>query len=58
MVISQVAEISYIYGEKLGELIRKKIALMEKYGDVEPYIDPNFIWRVPGYEYVMPAKQN
>jgi hypothetical protein len=30
---------------------------MEKYGDVEPYIDPNFIWRVPGYEYEMLAKQ-
>jgi len=51
MVVSKVAETSYIYGENLGELIRKKIALMEKYGDVEPYIDPNFIWRVPGYEY-------
>jgi len=56
MVVSQVGETSYIYGENLGELIRKKIALMEKYGDVEPYIDPNFIWRVPGYEYEVPAK--
>jgi len=56
MVVSKVAETSYIYGENLGELIRKKIALMEKYGDVEPYIDPNFIWRVPGYEYEMPHK--
>lgn len=51
MVVSKVAETSYIYGENIGELIRKKIALMEKYGDVEPYIDPNFMWRVPGYEY-------
>jgi hypothetical protein len=54
MVVSKVAETSYIYGENLGELIRKKITLMEKYGDAEPYIDPNFIWRVPGYEFEMP----
>jgi hypothetical protein len=51
MVVSQVGETSYIYGENLGELIRKKIALMEKYSGVEPYIDPNFMWRVTGYEY-------
>lgn len=51
LVVSKVGETSYIYGENLGELIRKKIALMEKYGEVEPYIDPNFMWRVPGYEY-------
>jgi hypothetical protein len=57
MVVSKVGETSYIYGENLGELIRKKIALMEKYGDVEPYIDPNFMWRVPGYEYEMPKKK-
>ncbi|MCG3119212.1 MAG: hypothetical protein ALAOOOJD_01568 [bacterium] len=56
MVVSKVAETSYIYGENMGELIRKKIALMEKYGDVEPYIDPNFMWRVPGYEYEMPKR--
>jgi hypothetical protein len=56
MVVSKVGETSYIYGENLGELIRKKIALMEKYGKVEPYIDPNFIWRVPGYEYEMPRR--
>jgi len=56
LVVSKVGETSYIYGENLGELIRKKIALMEKYGEVEPYIDPNFMWRVPGYEYEMPTK--
>jgi hypothetical protein len=56
MVVSKVGETSYIYGENLSELIRKKIALMEKYGDVEPYIDPNFIWRVPGYEFEMPKR--
>jgi hypothetical protein len=57
MVVSHLGETSYLYGENLGGLIRKKIALMKKYGDAEPYIDPNFIWRVPGYEYEMPGKQ-
>jgi hypothetical protein len=56
LAVSKAGETSFIYGENFGELVRKKIALMEKYGEVEPYIDPNFMWRVPGYEYEMQQK--
>jgi hypothetical protein len=35
------------YGENLGELIRRKIVLMEKHRNDKPYIDPEFMWRMP-----------
>jgi hypothetical protein len=35
------------YGDNLGKLIVKKIALMEKHKDDLPYIDPNYMWRMP-----------
>jgi len=45
--IQALGESWYIYGENLGELIEKKIALMEKHKDDLPYIDPNYMWRMP-----------
>jgi hypothetical protein len=35
------------YGDNLGELIEKKITLMEKYKGDLPYIDPDYMWRMP-----------
>ena len=45
--IHATGETWHEYGDNIGELIEKKIALMEKYGDSEPYIDPNYMWRMP-----------
>ena len=46
MVVSKSGETSYIYGENLGNLLRRKIQLMEEYRHVEPRIDPDIMWRV------------
>lgn len=45
MAISDISETAYIHGENLGEQIERKIQLMEAYKDVEPYIDPEVLWR-------------
>ena len=47
MPIDPAGETFNMYGTNLPELIRKKIALMEKHRDDEPRIDPDFIWRLP-----------
>ena len=47
MLVSDVGETSYIYGENFGELLRRKIELTERYRDVEPFIDRDIIWRLP-----------
>ena len=45
--ISKSGESLHMYGENFGELLKKKIELMERYRDDEPYIDPNYMWRMP-----------
>ncbi|MBN1352976.1 hypothetical protein JXJ21_26535 [candidate division KSB1 bacterium] len=50
MIVSGTGETTFIYGESIGEKIKRKIELMRGREDDEPYIDPNFMWRVPGYE--------
>jgi len=45
MVVSEVGETSYIYGENFGDLVREKIRLMREYGQVEPRIDEEILWR-------------
>jgi hypothetical protein len=47
MPISTSGETLHIYGENFGTLLRKKISLMEKHVNDEPYIDPNYMWRMP-----------
>ena len=47
MPINSFGETMHDYGLNFGELLKKKIALMEKYGDRAPYIDPNYMWRMP-----------
>ncbi len=44
--ISVRGETLHIYGENFGELLGKKIRLMETHKNDEPYIDPNYMWRM------------
>ncbi len=46
MLISDIGETSYVYGENLGDLIERKIKLMEQYRHVEPDIDRGILWRI------------
>ena len=49
MHISDIGETTFIYGANFADLVRRKIDLMEGREDDEPYIDPEYMWRVPGY---------
>jgi len=49
MIISEVGETTFIYYKNMGKLMKKKIALMKGHENDEPYVDPNFQWRVPGF---------
>lgn len=51
MLTSAVGETTFIYGDNFKDLLRRKIELMEDREDDEPYIDPDFMWRVPGMNY-------
>jgi len=55
MPISTAGESLHIYGENFGELLERRIALMERHRDEEPYIDPDFMWRMP--EETPPARK-
>ncbi|MES2694374.1 MAG: hypothetical protein V4773_12935 [Verrucomicrobiota bacterium] len=49
MVVSASGENTFIYGENLGEHLRSKIRLMEKYRHHKPRIDRDILWRpTPG----------
>jgi hypothetical protein len=48
MLTSDVGETTFIYGDNMADLLRRKIALMEGREEDEPYVDPDFMWRVPG----------
>jgi hypothetical protein len=47
VVLAAHGETMHTHGTNLPELLRKKIHLMELYGGVDPYIDPNYMWRMP-----------
>jgi hypothetical protein len=49
MMVSDVGETTFVYSKNMGELMKKKIALMEGHENDEPYVDPDFQWRVPGF---------
>jgi hypothetical protein len=51
MLTSAVGETTFIYGDNFKDLLRRKITLMEGRENDEPYIDPDFMWRVPGINY-------
>jgi hypothetical protein len=35
------------YGKNFQDLLKRKISLMEEYGDREPSVDPGYMWRMP-----------
>ncbi len=45
MVVSATGENTFIYGKNLGDHVRRKIRLMEKYRHHKPRIDPHILWR-------------
>ncbi len=47
MPINALGETMHDYAVNFGEVLEKKIALMEQYGDRLPYIDPDYMWRMP-----------
>ena len=49
MILSEVGETTFIYYHNMGEMMKKKIALMTGRENDEPYVDPNYQWRVPGF---------
>jgi len=48
MPVSARGETLHIYGENFGDLLAKKIELMERYGNAEPVVDPHYMWRMHG----------
>lgn len=48
MLTSAVGETTFIYGDNFAENLERKIEIMEGREDDEPFVDPNFMWRVPG----------
>jgi hypothetical protein len=44
--VSTLGESMHIYGQNFGELLEKKIALMRQHRNDEPYIDPQYMWRM------------
>jgi hypothetical protein len=46
MIVSGGEETPFIYGANFPELLREKIRLMEKYRDLEPFFDPEYMFRV------------
>ena len=46
MVVSDVGENGFVYGENFGQLLRRKIELTEKYRHHAPRIDRDIIWRI------------
>jgi hypothetical protein len=55
--ISARGETLHIYGRNFGELVKKKISLMELHMNDEPYIDPMYMWRMPPQMQTNPALQ-
>ena len=47
ILVSDVGETSFIFGDNLGGLLRRKLALTEAYRYRDPYIDPDIVWRLP-----------
>ena len=46
IVVSDVGETSFVYGENIGDHLRRKIDLTERYRDCEPRIDADIMWRL------------
>jgi hypothetical protein len=49
MVVSAAGNNTFVYGEDLPELLRKRLELTKKYRHHPPRIDKDIMWRpVPG----------
>lgn len=46
ILVSDVGETSFVYGDNLSELLRRKISLTEQYRHVPPAIDRDILWRL------------
>ena len=46
MVVSQTGETPFLYGENFGELLERRIRLMEQYRHSEPRIEEGILWKV------------
>lgn len=46
MPVSTLGESLHIYGGNFGALLERKIALMERHALDEPYIDPEYMWKM------------
>jgi len=46
--VSVCGETLHIYGDNFGELLERKIALMERHRGDEPKVDREYMWRRPG----------
>ncbi len=46
MAVSEGEETTFIYDRRFGTHLKRKIRLMERYGDGEPRIDPDVMWQV------------
>jgi hypothetical protein len=47
MPVAASGETLHCYGTNFGELLENKIRLMGLHRDDEPYVDPDFMWRMP-----------
>ncbi len=47
IIISGSVETPFIYGENFGDLLERKIDLMEKHKNDDPRIDPDYMYRLP-----------
>jgi hypothetical protein len=46
MPVSALKESLHIYGTNFGDLLQRKIVLMDRHAGDEPYIDPEYMWRM------------
>lgn len=44
--VSTVGDSLHMYGETFGQQLQKKIDLMERHRNDEPFIDPDYMWRM------------
>jgi hypothetical protein len=51
MIVSASVETPFIHAENFPKLLRKKVALIEKHRDDEPYIDPDYMFKVDDNPY-------
>jgi hypothetical protein len=47
MPVAPAGESFNMYGDNLAGLVRTRVALMERHRNDLPYIDPDFMWRLP-----------